>query len=88
MSKAHTADLIMHIHNTAQLRERGEIEFQFIKTRNSGGVGTSLTMAYDTDTLRITDMASSGNSTSSSTSSSDSSDNKVKALLNKLNKTY
>jgi archaellum biogenesis ATPase FlaH len=88
MSKAHTADLIMHIHNTAQLRERGEIEYQFIKTRNSGGVGTTLTMAYDTETLRITDMQSSGSSSSgvSNSSSSDNNDNKIKALLNKLNK--
>lgn len=88
MSKAHTADLIIHIHNTAQLRERGEIEYQFIKTRNSGGVGTSLTMAYDTETLRITDMQTSGTTSSSSSGSSSSSDDKnnLKRLLDKLNK--
>lgn len=89
MSKAHTADLIIHIHNTAQLRERGEIEYQFIKTRNSGGVGSTLTMAYDTETLRITDMQSSSSGSSSSSSSSTSSDDgksNVKKLLEKINK--
>jgi archaellum biogenesis ATPase FlaH len=87
MSKAHTADLIMHIHNTPQLRERGELEFQFIKTRNSGGVGSTVTMSYDTETLRIVDMpaSGSGNTISSSSSPSDEKNN-VKNLLAKLQK--
>jgi archaellum biogenesis ATPase FlaH len=85
MSKAHTADLIMHIHNTPQLRERGEIEYQFIKTRNSGGVGTTVTMAYDTETLRITDMQPSS-SNSSANGDQSSQNNKLQKLMDKINK--
>lgn len=55
ITKAQTADLMMHINITSQLKERGEMEFQLTKTRNSGGVGSIITMGYDKETLRITD---------------------------------
>lgn len=58
ISKAYTADLAINIHNTSHLRERGELEFQLVKTRNSGGNGQCVTMAYDVDTLRILDLPS------------------------------
>lgn len=44
------------INNTAQLREQGLIQFQFIKTRNSGGVGRTIDMEYDVETLKISDL--------------------------------
>lgn len=56
MTQVHTADLIINITNTASSRERGEIAFSFIKTRNSGGVGKSVTLGYDIDTLKIFDL--------------------------------
>lgn len=55
LSKFQTADIAMYINNTAQLRERGEIELQFLKTRNSGGVGQTVTLDYDVDTLVMSD---------------------------------
>ena len=56
ISKANTADLVVNINNTAQLREQGLIQFQFIKTRNSGGVGKTIDMDYDVETLKISDL--------------------------------
>lgn len=56
ISKINTADLVIHINNTTQLRERGEIEFSYTKTRNSGGLGKMTTLEYDTDTLKISDL--------------------------------
>lgn len=55
ISKAMTADLVVNVHNTPAQRERGEITFMFMKTRNSGGVGKHIALKFDVDTLRITD---------------------------------
>lgn len=55
ISKQFTSDLTVNIHNTPSLRERGEIEFQLLKTRNSGGVGQLVPLGFNTDTLRIFD---------------------------------
>jgi hypothetical protein len=89
ISKAYTSDLAINIHNTSQLRERGEIEFQMIKTRNSGGVGKSVTLQYDVETLRITDMPTQSQSSSTSSGSSSgetSSSDNLKNLLSKIKK--
>lgn len=56
ISKVYTADNVIGIHNTAALRERGEIHFQMLKTRNSGGVGHRIKLKYNIDTLRISDL--------------------------------
>lgn len=56
ISKVYTADNVIGIHNTAALRERGEIHFQMLKTRNSGGVGHRIKMGYNIDTLRISNL--------------------------------
>jgi hypothetical protein len=58
------------------MRERGRYQLQLMKTRNSGGVGQKIDLAFDIDTLRIFDCDddddgdnysnSSGNSSSSS----------------------
>jgi hypothetical protein len=55
LSKAMTADLVVNVHNTPAARERGEITFMFMKTRNSGGVGKHIPLNFDINTLRITD---------------------------------
>lgn len=56
ISKIFTADLSITISNTAASRERGEIVFNIMKTRNSGSTGKALTLNFDVNTLRITDM--------------------------------
>lgn len=56
ISKIFTADLSVTINNTAAGRERGEIVFNIMKTRNSGSTGKSLVLNFDVNTLRITDM--------------------------------
>ena len=55
ISKIFACDLLVNISNTPASRERGEIGFHFIKTRNSGGVGKHIALKFDTNTLRITD---------------------------------
>ena len=37
------------------MRERGRYQIQFMKTRSSSGVGQKVDLAFDPDTLRITD---------------------------------
>ena len=56
MTQVHTCDLLINITNTAPSRERGEITYTFLKTRNSGGVGKSVVLGYDVETLKISDM--------------------------------
>lgn len=55
LSKINTADNVIGIFNSARARERGEIEFQLLKTRNSGGLDEKIVMSYDIECLRITD---------------------------------
>lgn len=93
ISKINTADLVIHINNTTQLRERGEIEFSYTKTRNSGGVGKVTTLAYDIDTLKITDQDDENTSNSSHSNNHEpslspatkKSDN-IQAMLDKVKK--
>lgn len=55
ISKIYTADNVIGIFNTQVLRDRGEIQFQFLKTRNSNGVGSKIRLSYNIDTLCISD---------------------------------
>lgn len=55
ISKIYTADNVIGIFNTPALRERNEIHFQYLKTRNSNGVGMKSKMGYNPDTLLIDD---------------------------------
>lgn len=68
ISKIYTADNVIGIRNTQPMRERGEIQFEFLKTRNSNGVGSSLKLAYNIDTLEITDHPDSGSGMPANTS--------------------
>jgi hypothetical protein len=56
ISKAYSCDNMIAAYANTPMKERGEIQFQFLKTRNSGGVGKKLLLAYDVDTLKIDDM--------------------------------
>lgn len=55
ISKIYTADNVIGIRNTPAMRERGEIMFEFLKTRNSNGVGSHVKLSYDVDTLNLGD---------------------------------
>lgn len=55
ISKINTADTVMSIFTSAPMRERGEYRLQFLKTRSSSGVDSKIDLAFDPETLRITD---------------------------------
>lgn len=67
ISKAHTCDVMVNIRLTPQHRERGEVDFQFMKTRNSGGVGSTVTLQFNPDTLKISDKLEEGETNTSPT---------------------
>jgi replicative DNA helicase len=56
ISKINTADNVMAILTTASMKERGEYQIQFLKTRSSSGVGQKIFLQIDSASLRITDM--------------------------------
>lgn len=55
LSKINTADNVFAILFTTAMRERGEYELQFLKTRSAASVGFKIKMDYNKSTLRITD---------------------------------
>lgn len=56
ISKIQTADNVVSILATPAMRERGQYQYQFLKTRSSSGVGSKVIMGYDVETLRIYDL--------------------------------
>ena len=75
LSKVQTADNVIGIQTSRAMRERGRYLIQLMKTRSSGGIGNKINLAFNIDTLRITDlteaqMAEDDNMTSSSVTSS------------------
>tara|TARA_B110000503_G_scaffold105838_1_gene157944 strand:- start:810 stop:1565 length:756 start_codon:yes stop_codon:yes gene_type:complete len=55
ISKINTADNLIGIFTSRAMRERGRYQIQLMKTRSSSGVGMKVDLAFDVDTLRITD---------------------------------
>jgi KaiC/GvpD/RAD55 family RecA-like ATPase len=55
ISKINTADNVMAIFTTANMKERGEYQIQFLKTRSSSGVGSRVTLQFNAESLRIVD---------------------------------
>ena len=55
ISKINTADNVLAILTTTAMKERGEYQIQFLKTRSSSGVGQKILLQIDSNTLRITD---------------------------------
>lgn len=55
LSKINTADNVAGIFTSRAMRERGEYQLQLMKTRNSSGVGSKISLDFDVNTLRITD---------------------------------
>lgn len=56
ISKIQTADNVIAILATPAMKERGQYQFQFLKTRSSSGVGSKVVMGFDGETLRIYDL--------------------------------
>lgn len=55
-TKSQNADNIFSIRTNDAMRQKGEYEFKFLKTRNSGAKDTKLKMRYNVDTLLISDL--------------------------------
>jgi hypothetical protein len=60
ISKINTADNVFAILYTTSMRERGEYELQFLKTRSASAVGHKIKLAVSSETLRITEFPNSG----------------------------
>ena len=56
LSKIQTADNVFGIFTSRAMREHGRYQIQLMKTRSSSGVGMKIDLAFDIDTLRITDL--------------------------------
>jgi DnaB-like helicase C terminal domain len=56
ISKINTADNVFGIFTSAAMRERGEYQIQFLKTRSSSAVGQRIELKFDVASLRITDV--------------------------------
>ena len=69
ISKANSCDNMFGIFTTRTMKERGKIQFQFMKTRNSSGVGNKVDMDFNVDSLRITDSSEGENTESTMTGS-------------------
>lgn len=55
ISKINTADNVMGIFMSPQMKELGEYQIQFLKTRSSSGVGSRIKLKFNLETLRIVD---------------------------------
>jgi replicative DNA helicase len=64
ISKINTADNVFGIFTSRSMRERGQYQLQLMKTRSSSGVGQKIELAFDIETLRITDPNPEGDSQS------------------------
>jgi hypothetical protein len=53
ISKIQTADNVISIFASAAMKERGQYQVQFLKTRSSSGVGSKVPLGFDPNTLRI-----------------------------------
>jgi KaiC/GvpD/RAD55 family RecA-like ATPase len=56
LSKIMTADNVIGIFTSRNMKERGRYQIQFMKTRSSSGVGQKVDLDFNVDTLRITDL--------------------------------
>ncbi len=55
ISKIQRSDNVISIYASAGMKERGEFQCTFLKTRSSAGVGSKVHVAFDAATMRITD---------------------------------
>lgn len=62
ISKANSCDNMFGIYTSRSMKERGAIQLQLLKTRNSSGVGNKVDLDFHVDSLRITDSTSTASS--------------------------
>ena len=55
IGKISTADNLMGIYAPPSLKEKGEYELQFLKTRSAGSVGQKLRLGYNKDSMLLVD---------------------------------
>lgn len=67
LSKIQTADNVIGIFSSITMRERGRVQIQFMKTRNSSGVGQKVELSMDANTLRIQDLTEQDEATAPTT---------------------
>lgn len=93
ISKINTTDVYVSIIMTDQMRAKGEMALQFLKTRSSDGVGQTIYLDYNKVSLRITDPnglnlppkgTQGGNSTPSDSSDIDSNEGLL-GLMSSIN---
>ena len=86
LSKIQTADNVFGIFTSRAMRERGRYQLQLMKTRNSGGVGQKIDLAFDLDSLRILDLDEDDDDTNSyGTNSSSVNTSSIVAGLKRTN---
>jgi replicative DNA helicase len=56
ISKINTGDNVIGIMATNAMKERGIMQFQFMKTRSSAGVGRKVDLEYAVESMRISDL--------------------------------
>jgi archaellum biogenesis ATPase FlaH len=56
LSKIQTADNVFGIYTSRAFRDNGRYQIQLMKTRSSSGVGQKIDLAFNLDTLRITNL--------------------------------
>jgi replicative DNA helicase len=61
ISKIQTADNVMSIYSTPAMRDRGQYQVQFLKTRSSSGVGSNVMLGFNIENLRIFDLEEDSN---------------------------
>ncbi|MNK29856.1 Replicative DNA helicase [compost metagenome] len=61
ISKINTADNVLAIFMSPQMKEIGQYNIQFLKTRSSSGVGSNVFLKFNLETLRIVDHDDSAN---------------------------
>lgn len=71
ISKIQTADNVISIFASAAMKERGQYQVQFLKTRSSSGVGSKVYLGFDPNTLRIFDLEDGGASIVAQSNASD-----------------
>ena len=85
LSKIQTADNVFGIFTSRAMKERGRYQIQLMKTRNSSGVGQKIDLAFDIDTLRISDCDEDDEDNGSSHNTSNSGSNSIVNALKRNN---
>jgi replicative DNA helicase len=71
ISKIQTADNVISIFASAAMKERGQYQIQFLKTRSSSGVGSKVHLGFDPNSLQIFNIDEDGQAMVSSTNTAD-----------------